>query len=524
MMTQRGLVAFVVTGVVALIVSLPASAQQLPQGFRSRDVGAPGVPGTARFDNGKFTLQGSGADLFGSNDDHFQFVSQEVTGDGTIVARIVSATGVADSGGQKNGVMIRENDTPGSPHATTYMSKRGSGAYFMWREAQDGDTQEISGFAPPVVPIWLRTQRVGNEFSGYVSYDGQLWIYTSTQNVSMAEKANFGIHVMSHDDGKLDTVEFDNVAALPGVTAVAGVQACGSENGVLLQWKPLKGAQSYNLYRGPESLEISAVKLEQLQKINADTVSQASFTDNSGDLKPGARYVYAVAAVTNGQEGARVAVLAGKPGPSTPPAGFNYTVIGDNNEGECALGSTGVAVDANGVITMRSGGHDIWDDGDDCTFLHQKVSGDFRITVAMLRLPSATSSWAKAGPMVRESVDRGSRQVLFAALGLEGAVVSWRTETDGGSASTDSEGNGRALDWNTARDAVAKAPLYLRLTRQGDKITPEYSLDGTTFQPGSDPITVSGLKTELEVGVAHTSHDATRVSEVKFRDVKIEKL
>jgi hypothetical protein len=199
-------------------------------------------------------------------------------------------------------------------------------------------------------------------------------------------------------------------------------------------------------------------------------------------------------------------------------------VIGENPEGECAQGSTGVAVDANGVITMRSGGHDIWDDGDDFTFLHQKVSGDFRITVAMLRTPSATSSWSKAGPMVRESLDRGSRQVLFAALGLEGAVVSWRTETDGGSASTDSEGNGRALDWNTARDAVAKGPLYLRLTRRGDTITPEYSLDGSTFQPGSEPVMLPDLAAEVEVGVAHTSHDPTRISEVKFRDIKIEKL
>jgi regulation of enolase protein 1 (concanavalin A-like superfamily) len=524
MFKQRGIAASIAAVALALMICLPALAQQLPEGFKSRDIGAPGVPGTAKFENGKFTVQGSGADLAGTADDQFHFVSQEVTGDGTIVARIVSTTGVAAGGRQKHGAMIRENDTPGSPHASTYLSYRGTGAYFIWRESQDGDTQEIAGYAAPVVPLWLRTQRVGNELSGFISYDGQIWLPTSSQNVSMAEKANFGIHVMSHDNAQLDTVEFDNVAVLPGVTAVSGVQACGNDNGVLLQWKPLKGAQSYNVYRGPEGVDIRAAKADQLQKINADIVSQGSFTDNSSGLRAGGRYVYAVAAVTNGQEGPRVAVLAGKPGPSTPPAGFNYTVIGENAEGECAQGSTGVVMDANGVITMRSGGHDIWDDGDDCTFLHQKVSGNFRITVSMLQMPTATNSWAKAGPMVRETVDRGSRQVLFAALGQEGAVVSWRLETDGGSASTDSEGNGRALDWNTARDAVAKGPLYLRLTRQGDTITPEYSFDGTTFQRGSDPVTVTGLNAELEVGVGHTSHDTTRISEVRYRDIKIEKL
>jgi regulation of enolase protein 1 (concanavalin A-like superfamily) len=443
-----------------------------------------------------------------------------VTGDGTITARLVSATGVAEDGFQKIGVMIRESDAQGSAHAAIARANRGTGAYFVSRPETDGDTEESTGFAHRVLPLWMRVQRAGDQFSAYLSRDGQLWTHVGTRTVAMGDRANFGLFVMSHDDSKLDTAEFDNLSVQPGVVSVSGLSACGSNSGVLLQWNPVRGAQSYNVYRSPAGTGASTVSPDQLQKINSAAVTQASYTDNSAATFQ----AYAVAAVTNGEEGARVVIDAGKPGPQTAPAGFTYSIIGENQEGDCAHGSVGVSVDANGVITMRSGGHDIWDDGDDLTFLHQKVSGNFRITVSMLSLPSATNSWAKAGPMIRETTDRGSRQTLLAALGHEGSVFSWRTETDGGSASTDSVGDGRALQWNQVRDILAKGPLFLRLTRSGDTITPEYSVDGTTFQAAGAAVVLEGLNQELEVGVGHTSHDVTLISEVQFRDIKIEKL
>lgn len=519
MFKQRGIVAFVATMALALIVALPAAAQ-LPEGWRARDIGEPPTPGSTKYENGVFTVTGYGVNLWATDNDHFQFVSREVTGDGTIIARIVSSTGNSDQGWQKNGAMIRENDTQGSPHATTYMTNRGVGLHFLWREEQDGETREIPGFAPRVFPIWVRTQRVGNEFSGFFSWDGQIWQHTSTQNVSMGERANFGLHVMPHHPEVGDTVVFDNVSVVPGLAAVTRVSACGSDAGVLLQWAPLKGAQSYNVYRGPEAIDIRSVKLEQLQRINADAVPQASFTDNSEGLKPGALYVYAVTAVRDGVEGSPIAVLAGKPGPSSPPPGFTYSVIGQHREGECALGSVGVAMDETGVITMRSGGHDIWGDNDAFTFLHQKVTGNFRITVSMLQLPTGTDYWAKVGPMIREDLSAGSRHGIFALTPGNGLVFQHRPQANG-----ESESGDAALQWDEARDAVATGgPLFLRLTRQGDTITPEYSRDGTNFEPGGDPITLSGLKAEVEVGVAHTSHNTSRISTARFRDIKIEKL
>src|SRR5262249_42623347 len=157
--------------------------------------------------------------------------------------------------------------------------------------------------------------------------------------------------------------------------------------------------------------------------LNTDPVKEASFTDNADTLVPGQKQVYAVAAVTTGTdgkavEGPLVAVRTGKAGPPIAPPGFTFSVIGENKEADCSVGSVGVEFDAaSGAITMRGGGHDIWDAADDLVFLHQKMSGDFRITVKMLGQPLATSSWSKAGPMIRETLDRGSRNAMFEITG-----------------------------------------------------------------------------------------------------------
>jgi regulation of enolase protein 1 (concanavalin A-like superfamily) len=507
---QRALTGLIASAALALILALPAAAQ-LPEGFKARNIGD--GQGSTTYDaaTGKFTVRGQGADLWGNDNDHFHFVSKEVDGDGTISLRFVSSTPGHDDGWQKNGAMIRENDTQGSPHVTVEMTNRGaSGLYLHRREEQDGESQDQTGYTARRFPIYLRVQRVGNEFSGYYSDDGKLWTYMNTYTAVMGSKANYGMCVMSHDADNPDTCEFDNVQIGPGANTVYGLQGCGSDNGVLLTWKALKGATAYNVYRGTAA--------DNLVKIG-DGVKETSYSDLSADLVAGQRLIYAVAAIQDGKEGSLVSVRAGKSGPPTPPAGFNFSLVGSNNEGDCAVGSVGVSVDASGVITMRGGGHDIWDDGDDCVLLHQKVAGKARITVTMLTSPTGTSSWSKAGPMFRENTSRGSRHGFFALTGFDGLVGQWRGEANSGSETLD-----RALQWNEVHEAITKAPITLRATRDGDNITLEYSLDGSTFTSGGDPITLSGLANELEAGVALTSHNQGRISEVKFRDLKVEKL
>ena len=82
--------------------------------FASRDVGAVAATGSYSEAGGVHTVIGSGADIFGSNDE-FQFAWKEMTGDFTLTARVVSLTNTSSSA--KAGVEIRESFEPGARHA-----------------------------------------------------------------------------------------------------------------------------------------------------------------------------------------------------------------------------------------------------------------------------------------------------------------------------------------------------------------------------------------------------------------------
>jgi hypothetical protein len=84
-----------------------------------------------------------------------------------------------------------------------------------------------------------------------------------------------------------DRVEFDGVFATPGALNVSDLQAWGSDTGVLLTWRPFRGATSYNIYRAPEGLPIDQVDPFELEQVNEQPVKQSSFADMSPSLDPG---------------------------------------------------------------------------------------------------------------------------------------------------------------------------------------------------------------------------------------------
>ena len=72
------------------------------------------MAGSASYSNGVFTVNGGGADIWGGTD-QFNYVSQPLTGNGSIVAR-VTAQGDTDRWA-KSGVMIKQSTATGSNYA-----------------------------------------------------------------------------------------------------------------------------------------------------------------------------------------------------------------------------------------------------------------------------------------------------------------------------------------------------------------------------------------------------------------------
>jgi len=196
------------TTVISLTVTL---APNFPPGWLDADVGSVGLAGSASYANGTFTVKASGQYIW-NYADGMHFVYRPLSGNGTIVARVVSLQGGASS--QTAGVMIREALTAGSTHAyTTYGG--GSSMYFVYRTSTGGSTlAQNSGVV--TLPYWVKVVRSGNIFRGYSSPDGLNWTQVgSNQTINMGANLYIGLAVSSNNNSALATATFDNVSVSP---------------------------------------------------------------------------------------------------------------------------------------------------------------------------------------------------------------------------------------------------------------------------------------------------------------------
>ena len=194
--------------------SASLSAATAANGFADQDIGATGAAGSAALVGTTYTVNGSGADIW-STGDAFNFDAQPVTGDFTITARIVSQTNT--NAWAKAGVMVRETLAAGSTHAFMALTPS-SGATFQSRPVTNGSSTSTQLAA--VAPYWVRLNRTGNLFTGFVSPDGVNWTAVSTITIAMASPAYVGLAVTSHSAGSLSTGVFDSVSLGGSATTV----------------------------------------------------------------------------------------------------------------------------------------------------------------------------------------------------------------------------------------------------------------------------------------------------------------
>jgi len=186
---------------------IQALAASSTSNWSSGDIGGPRAAGSYTVSGSTFTVKGSGSDIYNAAD-AFQFVSQALTGDGSITARVVSQTNT--NAWAKAGVMIRETLVAGSTNAFVPVTPQ-NGVVFQDRATTGGSSATIT-FGPIVAaPYWVRLVRAGNTFSAYASADGTTWTSLGQTTINMASQAYIGLAVTSHNNGTLSTALFDNV-------------------------------------------------------------------------------------------------------------------------------------------------------------------------------------------------------------------------------------------------------------------------------------------------------------------------
>jgi len=189
-----------------------ASRFSLKTDFVAGPVGEPGVAGSVQFSeaDGKFTIKGSGGDIWGANDS-FYFVWQPVAGDGEIVARVTSVQGPNPQA--KIGLDIRSDLAKNASHAGVFClpDKR---VQFLSRIASGGQTTSRDKPNAPV-PRWLKAVRHGPVVIGYESADGKQWTETGRETLAgLSSVAFMGVAVCARANEKLATGQFSDVQIL----------------------------------------------------------------------------------------------------------------------------------------------------------------------------------------------------------------------------------------------------------------------------------------------------------------------
>jgi len=165
---------------------------------------------------------------------------------------------------------------------------------------------------------------------------------------------------------------------------------------------------------------------------------------------------------------------------------------------------------SDGTILMSGAGVDIGEMADEFRFVSKSLSGNGSI-VARVESLTDTNAWAKAGVMIRELLDAGSR---FAAVYItpgNGCRFQTRSAVVANAVLDDAVA--------TAEQRAIRAPFWIKLERSGNAFNGFYSADGKTWTAMAwNPQTVV-MGADVQIGLAVTSHSAGNPATAKFSGV-----
>jgi hypothetical protein len=160
--------------------------------------------------------------------------------------------------------------------------------------------------------------------------------------------------------------------------------------------------------------------------------------------------------------------------------------------------------DPAGTYTMTASGTDIWDPFDQFHFAYKEISGAASIQAKVLSV-GHTDDWAKAGVMIRDSLDPNAAHAMVAITPANGVWFGRRVTTGDISVST--------------KDPNVTAPLWVKLERSvGGLVRAYYSADGSSWTALGSPEAVT-MKDPIYTGLALSSHNPDATCEAKFSSV-----
>ncbi|MDI6447745.1 LamG-like jellyroll fold domain-containing protein [Anaerobaca lacustris] len=160
-----------------------------------------------------------------------------------------------------------------------------------------------------------------------------------------------------------------------------------------------------------------------------------------------------------------------------------------------------------GEIIISAVGTDIWGNADQFRYVYKSLSGNGSITVRVDSLVRS-NEWAKAGVMIRETLEAGSKHAFVAVTPEPAHGISFQRRPIAGTTSYNTDAAGIEM------------PHWVKLTRTGNIFTAQQSADGVTWVDITPTAPVEILMAgNVYIGLAVTSHEAAISTTAEFSNV-----
>ena len=461
-------------------VDFAVTTQPLPTTWLDQDVGAVGIAGSSGFANGVFTVKGAGSGTT-NNPDEFHFVYQPLSGDGTIVARVLS---VQNGSYPQGGIEIRATLDPASPNVQ--MTDSNGYMYFYYRATSGGSTSAAYTGNQQATPEWLKLVRSGNVFSGYTSTDGLNWVQMGTsQTITMTENVYVGLVVSSGSTTALTTATFDSVSVNPVANPAPAISGISATTGSVGSQVAITGT-GFGAAQGSSVVTLNDLPMTIMTWSDNAIVLTISAGATSGPL------LVSVAPSMNDSNPIDFAV-------TTQPLPTTWL---DQDVG--AVGTAGSSSFANGVFTVKGAGNGTFNNPDQFHFVYQPLSGDGTIVARIVSLQGAT--YPQAGIEIRATLDPAAPNVQM--LDSNKCMFFYYRATQGGSTSGAYNGT------------CPGAPYWLKLVRSGNVFSAYSSTDGVNWVQVGTSQTIT-MAQNVYVGLVVSSESTSTLTTATFDSLSV---
>ena len=229
------------------------------------------------------------------NTDEYAYVDYDLCGDGEIIAEVTSITGTAQGWA---GVMMRETLDP-QAKMVSLMTNLIASHRVEIRSTTGG--QLTASLSPAFGRRWLRLQRVGNSFRGYVrSGSTGPWFLKFNINIPMNQCIHVGLAVNGTLDIGTNVATFDNVEITGGLPPAfqaidtPGVPSYEVQRDFTVFPNPSAGQVTLGLGEFLDqnaTIDVLDVAGQQVMRLEPGIIEQTNERLDMGDLAPGVYFI-----------------------------------------------------------------------------------------------------------------------------------------------------------------------------------------------------------------------------------------